>query len=435
MAYKPIKIISTDPYLEQLFAIKRDVMSRFSSLYQTLKMREVEICTEIDRLEAEYKGYYSESESKRKEFHKMKKYADEVIKDNETQMRFLAYIDTNLDRIKNTQRDLYTWALPSVKWGPIGHEAILNLISQISINLIQDGDSTDTTSTMDDLCSKKLPTLRGGKIGSVKKFGELVHPNHLAIDHETGNIYVADSKKNCVHVFNKEAKYQYVVPHDFRSPRAIRCKKNLLYVVENDFNTKHISFKVLSLDGFIQNHVLLKFGKDMGEFKIVPSFDISENEEWFLCDLKANRLQIFSNKLEFMCVFGNDRLHAPTSVRIHTGEIFVLEAPTYDIAPMSMKGGSSIKVFNENASLLYTIPLRDVKEAWYFDVDTSRRLVVSDIFANCIRVLSESGDLLLKIGGKGSKEVKLNQPKGVMYTPNGDILSVCMNESGCLQIF
>ena len=199
MAYKPIKIVSTDPYLEQLCTVKRDVMSRFYSLYQTLKMREVEICMEIDRLEAEYRGYYSESESKLKEFHKIKKYADEAIKDNETQMRFLAYINTNLDRIKNTQRDMYTWTLPSVKWGQIGHEAILNLIDQISIDLTQDGNSTDTDTTMDNLCSKRLPILRGGRIGSVKKFAELVHPNHLAINHETGDIYVADSKKNCVH--------------------------------------------------------------------------------------------------------------------------------------------------------------------------------------------------------------------------------------------
>ncbi|KAI6656609.1 Outer membrane phospholipase A [Oopsacas minuta] len=435
MAYKSFKSVSNDPYLEQLSAIRQDVLSKFSSLYQTLKMREIEIFAEIDRLEAEYKGYYSESESKLKEFYKMKKYADEAIKDNETQSRFLAYIDTNLCRIKNTQKDLTSWTLLSVKWGPSGHDDIVNLINQITITLTQDERSTDTNTTMDNLYSKRCPILRGGKIGSIKKFGDIVHPNHLAIDQNTGNIYVADSKKNSVHVFTKEAKYLYVVPQDFRVPRAICCRNNLLYVVENDFNAKFVCFKVLNFDGFLQNQAVLKFGKDLGEFKIVPSFDISEKDEWYVCDLKANRIQIFSNKLEFLCVFGNDRLHAPTSVRVHMSEIFVLESPTYDIAPLSMKGGCSIKVFNEYASLLYVIPLKDVKEAWYFDVDASRRLVVSDIFANCIRVLNKSGDILHKIGGKGNKEVKLNQPKGVIYTTDGDIVCVCMNESGCLQLF
>ena len=435
MAYKPMKSTQMDPYVEQLFLIRQDVLCRFATLYQTLKLKETEIFAEIDRLEAEYRGYYSESESKLKEFYKMKKYADEAIKDNETQSRFLAYIDTNLNRIKNTRRDLKSWTLPTLNWGQNGHEGILSSISQIDINSSQNDMCSDTTETRDVLCSKKHPVSQGGRIGSRKKFGDLVHPNHLTVDHTSGSIFVADSRKNCVHVFTSEAKYLYVVPHDFRAPRAICCRNKQLFVVENDFNSKHIVFKVLSFDGFLSHQVVVKFGKDLGEFRIVPSFDISEKEEWYICDLKANRLQVFSSELKFLCVFPCERLNAPTSVRVQRSQVFVLEAPTYDIAPMSMKGGCSVRVFNENGGLLYAVALSDVKEAWYFDVDVSSRIIVSDLFGSSIRVVNRSGELLLKIGGKGDKEVKLNQPKGIRFTLNGDIVCVSMNEIGCLQVF
>ena len=430
-----MKTPKTDSYLEQLILIKQNVLSKFAILYQTLKLKETEIFAEIDRLEAEYRGYYSESESKMKEFYKMKKYADESIKDNETQSRFLAYIDTNLNRIKSTQRDMKSWTLPTINWGQDGHHGILSSISQTRINLSQNDMYTDTTETRDVLCSKKLPISRGGRIGTGKKFGDLVHPNHLTVDHTSGRIYVADSKKSCVHVFTSDAKYQYVVPHDFRAPRAICCRNKQLFVVENDFNSKHIAFKVLTFDGFLHHQAVVKFGKDLGEFKIVPSFDISEKEEWYICDLKANRLQLFSSELKFLCVFPSGRLHAPTSVRVLRSEVFVLEAPTYDIAPMSMKGGCCVRVFNENGGFLYTIALSNVKEAWYFDVDISSRVVVSDLFGNCIRVVNKGGELLLKIGGKGNKEVRLNQPKGITFSLNGDIVCVSMNDTGCLQVF
>ena len=436
MAYRPIKTTQqTDHYIEQLILVRQGVLSRFASLYQTLKLKEVEIFAEIDRLEAEYRGYYSESESKLKEFYKMKKYADEAIKDNETQSRFLAYIDTNLSRIKGTQRDMKSWTLPTLNWGQNGHDGIISSINQININLSQNDKNMDARETKDVLCSKKQAVSRGGRIGNSKRFGDLVHPNHLAIDHTTGNIYVADSKKNSVHVFTSDAKYLYVVPHDFKAPRAICCRNKQLYVVENDFNSKYIAFKVLSFDGFLHYQTVVKFGKDLGEFKIVPSFDISEKEEWYICDLKANRLQLFSSELKFLCVFPSERLHAPTNVRVVSSEVFVLEAPTYDIVPISMKGGCCVRVFNENGSLLYVIALSDVKEAWYFDVNISSHVVVSDLFGNCIRVVNRSGELLLKIGGKGNKEVRLNQPKGIMLTLSGDIVCVSMNETACLQVF
>ena len=438
MAYKQIKTDTCDPYLEQLCTMKQDIVNRFAALMQVLKIRENEIIAEINRLEAEYCGYHNETESKLKEFHNMKKYADESIKDNETQSRLLSYIESNLQRINSTQKDLNSWPLPSVKWTSLGFEGTHSLMSQIQIVRLSNQTSdkcTNSERTMDEICSKRHPKVRAGKIGSGKKFGDLVHPNHIAIDNTSCNIYIADSKKHCLHLFSKDGKYLYAVPHEFKSPRAIRCRDEKLYVIENDSNSKYVAFKVLSFEGFLLEKVVGVFGKELGEFRITPSFDISEKGEWFVCDLKGNQVQVLSSRIQFTHLLGNSCLHAPTGIRIHGSDVFVLESPTYDIAPVAMKGGCSIKVFSEEGQFLSSFQLRDVKEAWYFDVDLSGRFVVSDFYANCVRILDKSGELLLKIGGKGDKEVRLNQPKGVVFTPGGDIACVSMNDSGCLQLF
>ena len=127
-----------------------------------------------------------------------------------------------------------------------------------------------------------------------KQDDELYNPHGVAVDPNSGNIYVTDQSLNCVKVFDSSAKYLTKFGHadgegKMNSPRCLAIGGNRLFITQG--NSCILAYQ---LDG----KFILKtgsFGDGDLQFNYPWGLTINEdNRDLYICDLFINRVQILS---------------------------------------------------------------------------------------------------------------------------------------------
>ena len=392
--------------------VDNSISKAFGELHASLNLAEKQIIqcfsdndTEKERLSVKLATSFKEVES-------AKTYTENNIGDNELKSDILRDYDSMLAKLNIEKSDIERLMCTRVIWSDLGLEGLQSQLGAIrAVSTVE--------KPLPDLIT---PKCSGGGIGE-----ELNWPNHIAIEEQTGEIYVSDIYHSVIQIFGSNAQYIRTFKHSLCRPRAILIRNSKLYVIENFVEDKIINFKVFSItDGSVLVSVEGVSGALRGQFGIASSFDLDKDEKWYITEPDNHRIQILKANLEHHGFFAPLITFAsPIHLRIRDDSyVYVLDHPEKEIQPHYVK----VLVLKIDGTWLKSVVLVGVSFSMYFAITECNYFVVTDFRNGCLKIFDSEGKLLLT--GK-----KLSHPKGVEVLKDGRIVSMCMDKFPCLNIF
>ena len=246
------------------------------------------------------------------------------------------------------------------------------------------------------------PIVAVGKEGSAP--GEFCRPEGVAVDSETGHIYIADNHNNRIQIFSETGQYIHHFGENSFQPCGILVYNNSVYVT--DWMNQAVSQFRLPEMKLIKRVGHLGAGRE--EFTLPRQLAISPNEQLYIADDFNNRLQILSTDLIFKDTLQHQTMNHPSDVKFSKSEIFVL----------SWSDNPCIHVFTllgeKSRSLVTRRNEMQVKSADFFCLDKRCNIFIHDRSEHDINVFSQEGEFLHTIrrrviGGGSSKVIALNK--------------------------
>ena len=246
-------------------------------------------------------------------------------------------------------------------------------------------------------------------------------PHGVTVDKNSRNIYIADTYNNCVKVFDSTGKYLFKFGDnkgegkmDWPLSVAICGDRILISQGNSCILNYQLDWKFISKIG--------KHGNGELEFIWPTGLTIDEsNGSIYVSDWYNNRIQILSHVFRFISQFGKDILKYALKVKLSKEYIFVLDV-----------SNPCLHLFNYNHILQKSVISRgkgmELIYPWYFFIDQTDNILISDYGSNSIRIFNKEVQLIHKIC------VSPN-PLGITVDKIGRVIVVCHSENNCLQIF
>ena len=269
---------------------------------------------------------------------------------------------------------------------------------------------------------KKEPILTAGKKGKGKKELNAVG---LFFDEDTQQIYIADYYNNRVQVMSLQGEFITRFGQDvLQGPWGISVNKDHIFVTD----VRHHS-----LYKFCKNTLqLLNSTKGSEELQLFgPSGLCIDNDgDVYVANSFNHRIVIFSTNLQFKSTFGTHELKYPLDVKLTPDCVVVLDWSPNCVHLFSRDGdylSSCITQGGEQNSL--------VCYPQFFCLDLSGNILISDRGHHCIKIFTQSGELIHSIGRKGNKKGEFISPYGIAISNSGVMLVVSENPNYPLQCF
>ena len=273
-----------------------------------------------------------------------------------------------------------------------------------------------------DYSLKKEPILTAGEKG---KGSRELDSGGLFFDEDTQQIYIADYGNDRVQVMSLQGEFIIGFGLDVvKHPWGISVNKDNIFVTDWGHN---------SLFKFCKNTLeLLNDTKGSEELQLsVPcGLCIDINGDVFVADRFNDRIVVFSTNLQSESSFGTHKLHSPQDVKLTPDCVVVLDWSPKCVHLFSRDGdylSSCISQGEERYSLVYN--------PRFFCLDVSRNIVISDRYHNCIKIFTQSGELLHSMGREGNKKGDVTLPRGIAISKSGVIFVVSDNPNYSLQCF
>ncbi|KAI6661724.1 NHL repeat containing protein [Oopsacas minuta] len=236
------------------------------------------------------------------------------------------------------------------------------------------------------------PIVAVGKKGSAP--GEFNGSRGVAIEPESGHIYVADVGNSRIQIFSQSGDYlNHFGNQHLKYPWGILIHEDNIYVTD----IEHHAIFLYELPELTMIKRVGKEGSGSEEFNIPKQPAISPNTHLYVPDRNNNRLQILTTNLVFQDTLRHQTMTTPIDVKYTTNEMFVL----------SWKDNPCIHVFTLSGEKSRTLLTRgtgkQVEGASFFCLDGHNNIIISDYWTGNIKVFSPEGDLLHEIGQRGHK--------------------------------
>ena len=250
---------------------------------------------------------------------------------------------------------------------------------------------------------------------------QLNYPRGVTVDHNTGNIYVADCINNCVKVFDNTAKYLFKFGNGkgegkMSNPIGLLiCGNRVLVTQFSDYiQVNELNGKFISRFGFHGNEKL--------QFSLPSGLSTDKyNGDIYICDFHNNRIQIISVTFEYKSEFGKYILHYPRDVKLYKDNIFILD-----------ESNPCLHIFNKDLVLQKSVVTRgegqQVVYPCFFCIDKFGSILISDCNSNSILILNSEFEFIAKISVS-------NNPMGITMDKEDRVIVVCVASNNCLQIF
>ena len=273
------------------------------------------------------------------------------------------------------------------------------------------------------------PRISSGKLRrDLKRYDS---PNGIAFDERTQLIYVANenlfSTKGCISVFSVEGEYiDTFCEGQVKCPEGIAISGDSVYV--SDLHLHSIFH--FELPGF---HLMTKVGKQgtgKGEFSSPRQLTVAANGSVFVADSGNNRVAVMTDKLKYQRSISHASMTEPCDVRILDNKVFVL----------SMRDNPCLRVFSQSGEKLRSLITRgtegnkQIREGYFFCFDRQRNILVSDYSDNSIKVFSQEGALLHRMGDTQDTEERI-RPNGIAVTDDNKIICASYGAKFALHIF
>ncbi|KAI6661646.1 hypothetical protein LOD99_13519 [Oopsacas minuta] len=389
-----------------------DIRGKFTGLHKILTQRE-------DKLIEIIKSAQASNLSHIRDLLDMKEFICQNIKNNALMNKKLYENDLEIAELKSQHAESIK-QLTEISWGGVCYDELSHILDKIDFN--NNNELSNTLSHQSDYSKKIAPIYHGGVCCESPAPDQLSHPNHIAIDEKTQNIYVSDFKQNCIVIFDKKANIISKYNSGIRFPRAITCRNDKLYLIENLHSMRHIQFKSFQLNPRISPIPVkkLKYPTDTSH---VAAFDVSKEEVWYICNQQSNKVFFLENSI-FYLLSPSIPFESPTALKVY-GLIYLLESQSKETA--------RIRLMSLQGDTIRTIPLNGVVASLYFDVDLDGNFIISNSYLDSIVIFSKDGSMDHII--HSTKSYCIAYPKGIAVSNEGNIAVITSNSKGCLLIF
>ena len=243
---------------------------------------------------------------------------------------------------------------------------------------------------------------------------QLSYPCGVTVNHNTGNIYVADLCNHCVKVFNNTAKYLSKFG-DGKGEGKMSYPRGLLIRGDRVFVSHSNCILVYELDGKFVSRI---GSEGSGELQFNCPFGLStdeSNNDIYICDYSNNRIQIISENLQYKSQFGKDALHYPLDITLYKDNIFVLD-----------RSNPCLHICNKDLVLQKSVVTRgggqQVINPYFFFIDKFGYILITHYSSNSILILNSEFEFVHRISVTNTMDEE-------------DRIIVTCNVSKCLQIF
>ena len=241
----------------------------------------------------------------------------------------------------------------------------------------------------------------------------------VTVDHNTGNIYVADYWNHCIKVFDNTAKYLLKFG-DGKGEEKMSHPIGLLIHGNKVFVSHSHCILVYQLDGKFASRIGSRGSGEL-QFKFPWGLSTDEyNNDIYVCNNGNNLIQIISENLRYKSQFGKDTLDYPRDIKLYKDNIFILDT-----------SNPCLHRYTRDLVLQQSVVTRgggqQVSDPWFFFIDKFGNILISDRDSGSILVLNSEFEFIHKIS--------VHHPMGIIMDREDRIIVVCSSPKNCLQIF
>ena len=268
------------------------------------------------------------------------------------------------------------------------------------------------------------PTVVGGKLGSAP--GEFKWPRGVAIEDQTGHIYITDMGNSRVQIFSQIGEYISKFGATYlKFPYGITIQREQAYIT--DF--RHHAIFLFQLPELRMVKKVGQRGSGKEEFNNPCQLAISPNQLIYVADQENNRLQILTTNLTFKDSLQHQTMTLPVDVKFSKNELFVLNS----------EDNPCIHVFTLLGEKLRSLVTRgngmQISLAFFFCLDGRDNILISHCSSNNIEVFSPEGDLLHKILGYRDGSMMICSPRGLAVLDNNNLIGVSDSKDFSIIIY
>ena len=403
--------IHDDYFVSELKRAKKKVQDKFEELRKHINDRERILIQELDDITSLHTSY-EEGFEQISEDTKMAEYLIDVTKNvNFNLQNMLLLQDTIITQLNEQLRLMKIPVKPKLVTFVCEPDNLLTELHKFG-QLVKVKDSIDYS-------KKTQPIISACCKG--KQDEELYNPYGVAVDPNSGNIYVTDQSLDCVKVFDSSAKYLTKFGHadgegKMNSPRCLAIGGNRLFITQGSS-----CILAYQLDGkFI--HKTGSFGDGDLQFKHPWGLTINEdNRDLYICDLCNNRVQILSENFQYESQFGKDILYKPRQTKLTKENVFVLD-----------ESSPCLRIFGKDLMIQRDVITRgeeqQVTDPHYFFIDKYGYILVSDCGSNSILIFNSELEFLHRISVG-------NSPMEITMDAKDRIIVVCKATDSCIHLF
>ena len=406
-ATPPDKENREDNFQLELSPVRKEIESMFAELIHCLESRKKQLFDQLNDILIRYQSYKNETE----ELTKRKIELERLSHQNQGQLstsakpvqnKILKLIDEELETIVMPAR-------PNLVRFVCDKNKLMSEVNELCklVERVSEIDYKSKTQSVISVCD----TGTGNE--------QLDCPFGVTVDHNTGNIYVADNGNHCVKVFNNTAKYLLKFG-DGKGEGKVSLPRGLLIRGNKVFVSDSHCILVYQLDGKFVSSI---GSKGSGELQFICPWGLSTDEynnDIYICDRNNHRIQIISENLQFKSQFGKDTLHYPLDIKHYKDNIFILD-----------QSNPCLHIYNRDLVLQQSVVTRgrgqQVINPWFFFIDNFGNILITDLGSDSILILNSEFEFIHKIS--------VSLPTGITMDRDDRIIVTSYASHNCLQLF
>ena len=342
--------------VEQVEREKEKTRDTFQQLHSLLVVREGALLSELDGVVVEVRQDLKEKREVLQELQTAKESAEREL----TKNKLKDVLEKHLRNLEDNIREELSKPL-SVTWVEV--EWKREQLEQSIVELSKVIRMKERPFRTEDYSLKLRPVwYHEGTASSVIK-----NPRQLAIDTESGNIFVADYGTDKIQVFDNTGHYLYHIPTS-PAPIGVCLSDEFMFVTASNY-------KLLKIQ--ISNKKCIK---SVGSEKSVFGMDISNNI--YVCEYSNKSVSMFDKNLNFLKRIPLKSPHfkyatCTLCIKLHENEMYV------------MFGGFDccLHVFSQDGQLIrFVMQESDIRHSFFFSLDRIGNIIVGDFSTHKIKI-------------------------------------------------
>ena len=301
-ATPPDKENREDNFQLELSRVRKEIESVFAELIHCLESRKKHLFDELNDILVRYQSYKNETEELTKRKIELEKLTSQIEGQYSTSVKSLQ--NTFLGQINKERKTIVMPARPNLVRFVCDKNKLMSEVNELCklVERVSEIDYKSKTQSIISICDQ----------GAGNE--QLNWPQGVTVDHNTGNIYVADFDNNSVKVFDNTAKYLFKFG-DGKGEGKMSYPKGLLIRGNKVFVSHCDCILVYQLDGKFVSSIGSKGSGEL-QFNYPRGLSTDEyNNDIYICDFNNHRIQIISENLRFKSLFGKDTLHCPHDIK------------------------------------------------------------------------------------------------------------------------